>query len=82
MTMLSGLVHTAGQFYMVRFFLGLAEASFFPGMIVYLTHWFRQSDRGRAIAILYAALSVSSIFGTANRSTMPLDPRQTPSMPS
>src|SRR5580692_5600465 len=63
MTMLSGLVHTAGQFYMVRFFLGLAEASFFPGMIVYLTHWFRQSDRGRAIAILYAALPVSSIFG-------------------
>jgi ACS family tartrate transporter-like MFS transporter len=63
MTMLSGLVHTAGQFYLVRFFLGLAEASFFPGMIVYLTHWFRQSDRGRAIAILYTALPVSSIFG-------------------
>jgi ACS family tartrate transporter-like MFS transporter len=63
MTMLSGWVHTAGQFYAVRFFLGLAEASFFPGMIVYLTHWFRQSDRGRAIAILYTALPVSSIFG-------------------
>ncbi len=62
--MLSGLVHTAGQFYMVRFFLGLAEASFFPGMIVYLTHWFRQSDRGWAIAILYTALPVSSIFGS------------------
>ena len=62
-TMLSGSVHTAGQFYVVRFFLGLAEASFFPGTIVYLTHWFRQSDRGRAIAILYTALPVSSIFG-------------------
>jgi ACS family tartrate transporter-like MFS transporter len=62
-TILSGCVNTAGQFYTVRFFLGLAEASFFPGMIVYLTHWFRQSDRGRAIAILYTALPVSSIFG-------------------
>ena len=63
MTMLSGLVHTAGQFYVVRCLLGLAEASFFPGMIVYLTHWFRQSDRGRAIAILYTALPISSIVG-------------------
>lgn len=63
-TILSGLVHTAGQFYVARFFLGLAEASFFPGMIVYLTHWFRQSDRGRAIAILYAAVPVSAVIGS------------------
>jgi ACS family tartrate transporter-like MFS transporter len=62
-TILSGLVHNAAQFYAVRFFLGLAEASFFPGMIVYLTHWLRQSDRGRAIAILYAAVPVSSVIG-------------------
>src|SRR6202047_4688206 len=62
-TILSGLVHHAEQFYAVRFFLGLAEASFFPGMIVYLTHWLRQSDRGRAIAILYTALPVSSVIG-------------------
>src|SRR4030088_2519744 len=40
-TILTGFVNSAGQFYMARFFLGLAEASFFPGMIVYLTHWFR-----------------------------------------
>jgi MFS family permease len=53
MTMLCAFVRTAGQFYAVRFFLGLAEASFFPGMIVYLTRWFRLSDRRRAIAILY-----------------------------
>jgi ACS family tartrate transporter-like MFS transporter len=63
LTIISGLVHTAGQFYASRFFLGLAEASFFPGMIVYLTHWFRQSERGRAIAILYTALPISSIVG-------------------
>ena len=62
-TMLSGLVHTAGQFYAVRFLLGLAEASFFPGMIVYLTHWLRLSDRGRAIALFYSAIPVSSVIG-------------------
>lgn len=45
-TIFTGFVHTAGQFYAARFFLGLAEASFFPGMIVYLTHCFP-----RAIAV-------------------------------
>ncbi len=63
-TIVSGFVHTAGQFYAVRFSLGLAEASFFPGMIVYLTHWFRISDRGRAISVLYAAIPVSSLIGS------------------
>ena len=48
-TILTGFVRTVGEFYMARFFLGLAEASFFPGMIVYLTHWFRLSERSRAL---------------------------------
>jgi len=43
-TMLASFIQSAGQFYVARFFLGLAEASFFPGMIVYLTHWFRLRD--------------------------------------
>src|SRR3989442_9721794 len=46
-TILTGFVHTAGQFYTARFFLGAAESSFFPGMIVYLTHWFRGRERSR-----------------------------------
>jgi ACS family tartrate transporter-like MFS transporter len=62
-TILSGLVHSPGQFYAARFFLGMAEASFFPGMIVYLTHWIRLSERGRAIAILYAAIPASQVIG-------------------
>src|ERR1700730_7041052 len=45
-SILSGLVHGRGQFYAARFFLGMAEASLFPGMIVYLTHWIRLSERG------------------------------------
>src|SRR5215468_4872007 len=63
-TILTGFVHTAGQFYAARFFLGLAEASFFPGMIVYLTHWFRLSERSRAIACLYAAVPTASLVGS------------------
>ena len=63
-TALTGLVHTAGQFYTARFVLGAAESSFFPAMIVYLTHWFRLRDRGRAIACLYAAVPAGSLIGS------------------
>jgi len=62
-TILTGFVHNAREFYVARFLLGLAEASFFPGMIVYLTHWFCLRDRSRAIACLYAAVPVSSVVG-------------------
>jgi len=62
-TIFSGLVHSPGQFYAARFFLGMAEASFFPGMIVYLTHWIRLSERGRAVSILYGAIPSSAIIG-------------------
>src|SRR5258708_16802932 len=51
-TALTGFIHSAGQFYVARFVLCIAESSFFPGMIVYLTHWFCSFDRSRAIACL------------------------------
>jgi sugar phosphate permease len=63
-TILTGFVHSAAQFYAARFFLGLTEASFFPGMIVYLTHWFCSRDRGRAIACLYTAVPTASLIGS------------------
>jgi len=63
-TTLTGFVHTAGEFYMARFLLGAAESSFFPAMIVYLTHWFRTRERGRAIACLYAAVPTGSLIGS------------------
>ena len=63
-TILTGFVRTSGQFYAVRFFLGVAEASFLPGMIVYLTHWFRLRERSRAIACLYAAVPTASLVGS------------------
>lgn len=61
---LTGFVHTATQFYAARFFLGATESSFFPGMIVYLTHWFCTRDRSRAIACLYAANPAAALIGS------------------
>ena len=63
-TIVTAFVRTAGQFYAARFFLGLAEASFFPGMIIYLTHWFGARDRSRAIACLYAAVPTAALAGS------------------
>ena len=47
------------QFFSVRFLLGLAEAGFFPGVIVYLTHWFPARDRARALAWFFIATPVA-----------------------
>jgi len=47
---LTSMVAVPWQFYTARFILGLAEAGFFPGVIVYLTHWFPSRDRARALA--------------------------------
>ena len=63
-TVLTGFIHTPTQFYAARFLLGAAEASFFPGIIVYLTHWFRASDRAKAIGSFYAAVPAASIVGS------------------
>jgi MFS transporter, ACS family, tartrate transporter len=63
-TILMGFVHSAGHFYIARLLLGVAEASFFPGMIVYLTRWFSLRDRGRAIASMYAANPCATLIGS------------------
>jgi len=61
MAALTGFVRTPGEFYIVRFLLGLAEAGFFPGVIVYLTHWFPLRDRGRALALFLVATPVAQL---------------------
>src|SRR6266851_2292790 len=60
---LVGFVKTASQFYAARFVLGLAEGGFFPGIIVYLTHWFCARDRARALAGFIIAIPVSLSLG-------------------
>jgi ACS family tartrate transporter-like MFS transporter len=70
-TMAQGLVKELGgpnglpifQFYLVRFLLGLAEAGFFPGVVVFLSHWFPARDRARALALFFMATPVAQIIG-------------------
>ena len=59
---LTAAVTTPFQFYTVRFLLGLAEAGFFPGVIVYLTHWFPSRDRARALATFLIATPFAQII--------------------
>ena len=59
----TGLVQTAHQFYWLRFFLGLAEAGFLPALLVYISHWYRPADRGKAIAMFMAGIPASQILG-------------------
>src|SRR5256885_7128986 len=59
----TGLIHSAMEFNAIRFLLGLAEGGFFPAVVVYLTHWFRQEDRAKAIAMFMAAIPVSNAIG-------------------
>src|SRR5205823_9995364 len=61
MAALTALVKTPFQFYTIRFLLGLAEAGFFPGVIVYLTHWFPSRDRARALAYFFVATPIAQI---------------------
>ncbi len=61
---LMGFIQTKNQFYLLRFLLGAAEAGFFPGMIVYLSHWFRWEDRAKAMALFMAAQPISNIMGS------------------
>ena len=61
---LTGFIHNSTQFYWARFLLGAAEAGFFPGIIVYLSHWFRHEDRGKAVAMFMAAIPIANILGS------------------
>src|SRR5271156_1858001 len=52
------------SFFTMRFLLGLAEAGFFPGIILYLTWWFPSFYRSRITAIFMAAIPISNIIGS------------------
>ena len=57
------LVETPTQFYVLRFLLGVAEAGFFPGVILYLTFWFPAARRGRVTALFATAVALSTVIG-------------------
>lgn len=56
-------VQNANHLYILRFLLGVAEAGFFPGIILYITYWFRAKDRARVVALFMTALAASNIIG-------------------
>ena len=56
-------VTTPMSFYILRFLLGVAEAGFIPGVLLYLTYWYPAARRGRITALFLAAIPVSSIIG-------------------
>ncbi|HKT97819.1 MAG TPA: MFS transporter [Paraburkholderia sp.] len=57
------LVKTPTQFYLVRFLLGVAEAGFFPGIVLYLTYWFPAARRGRMNALFMIGIPVAGVLG-------------------
>jgi len=64
LTALTALVHTPGQLYLLRFVVGAAEAGFFPGVIVYLSHWFIPGDRAKATSNFMSAIPLSAALGS------------------
>ena len=51
-------------FYVLRFLLGVAEAGFFPGIILYLTYWFPGPRRAKMVALFMTAIAISNVIGS------------------
>lgn len=62
-TPLFGALPITTQFYSLRLLLGIAEAGFFPGVIVYLSHWYRPEDRPRAKGFFMVSQSIALAVG-------------------
>ncbi len=60
---LTGFVQTSLHLYVARFLLGLAEAGYFPGILLYLTYWFRQRQLAQTVALFLTANPVANIIG-------------------
>ncbi|KVS70315.1 hypothetical protein WK40_04480 [Burkholderia cepacia] len=56
-------VHSPATFYLQRLILGVAEAGFFPGIVLYLTYWFPAHRRGRMTTLFMSATAVAGIVG-------------------
>jgi ACS family tartrate transporter-like MFS transporter len=52
------------SFYVVRVLLGVAEAGFFPGVLLYLTYWFPRAERARIVALTFLAVPLASVIGS------------------
>jgi ACS family tartrate transporter-like MFS transporter len=61
---LTGFVQSSSQLYVARFALGLAEAGYFPGIVLYLGYWFRQREKAQAIALILMGIPLASVLGS------------------
>ena len=59
----SMFVTTPAAFYVVRFLLGVAEAGFFPGIVLYLTYWYPAAHRGRINALFMTGIPIAGVLG-------------------
>jgi MFS transporter, ACS family, tartrate transporter len=60
---LTGFVQNLNQLYLARFLLGLAEGGYFPGILLYLTYWFRQREQAQALAFFLMGIPITNIVG-------------------
>ena len=60
---LTGLVQGVHQLYIARVLLGFAEAGYYPGIVLYLTYWFRQREQARVLALFLTGFAVNNIVG-------------------
>jgi MFS transporter, ACS family, tartrate transporter len=58
------LINSASMFYIMRFTLGVAEAGFYPGILLYLTYWFPARERARTIALFATGAVIAGIIGS------------------
>ncbi len=60
---LTGLVQSVHQLYAARVVLGFAEAGYYPGIVLYLTYWFRQRELARVLSLFLTGFAVNSVLG-------------------
>ena len=61
---LTGLVQSVHQLYGARVVLGFAEAGYYPGIVLYLTYWFRQKEQARVLSLFLTGFAVNSVLGS------------------
>jgi len=60
---LTGLVQSVHQLYAARVVLGFAEAGYYPGIVLYLTYWFRQREQARVLSLFLTGFAVNNVMG-------------------
>lgn len=62
---LNGVVQNLAGFLTIRFFLGVAESGLFPGVVFYLSMWYKRTERTYRIALFFSAAALAGAFGGA-----------------